>query len=180
MRILVSPASKHGSTAEIGRAIARRVRSHGIDVDVTQPENVRDVSPYDGFVIGSALYMGTWTAPARHFVDEFGDQLASRPTWLFSSGPVGESKPDQPLREGVVDGLMTATDARGHELFGGRMELARLSRTDRFVARWVGAADGDDRDWEAIDVWADTVATALLADDESATDRPRPVTGANQ
>ena len=165
MRVLVSPASKHGGTAEIGRRIAAVLRDAGIDVDVTQPEDIHDLNPYVGHIVGSALYMGSWLPAAERFVDEHRYGLRRKPTWLFSSGPLGESKPDEPIHPEVLDQLMAATDASEHRLFSGRLELSRLGRRERFVARWVGAEDGDHREWDDIDAWTRSIAQTLLSGD---------------
>lgn len=168
LRVLVSPASKHGGTAEIGRRIARVLRDNGIDVDVTQPEDIHDVTPYAGYIIGSALYMGSWLPATQHFVDEHRDGLRLKPTWLFSSGPLGEAKPEEPIHPDVRDALMSASNACEHRLFSGRLELSRLGRRDRFVARWVGAKDGDYREWDDIDAWTRSIAEAFRASDVAA------------
>lgn len=167
MRVLVSPASKHGGTAQIGRAIATTLRDNGVDVDVTQPEDIVDVTPYAGFVIGSALYMGSWLPAASHFVEEFGDGLRRRPTWLFSSGPLGEAKPEEPVSPSLIERLTELSGAVEHRLFSGRLELERLSRSERFIARWVGAEDGDYREWDEIESWATAIATAVKESSEA-------------
>ena len=89
MKVLVTAASKHGATAEIADAIAGKFRESAIDVEIHAPDAVDDVVPYDAVVIGSAVYAGHWLEPARRFVDRHATALASRPTWLFSSGPIG-------------------------------------------------------------------------------------------
>lgn len=164
MRVLVSPASKHGGTAEIGRFIARKLRENGLDVDVTQPEDIHDLTPYAGFVMGSALYFGSWLPQAERFVDDHSRGLTRRPTWLFSSGPLGSNKPDEPIDEDRVEHLLAVTGARGHRLFGGRLESDRLSRPERFVARWVGLDDCDHRDWDEIGQWTNAIAATLQAE----------------
>jgi len=161
MRVLISPASKHGGTAEIGRRIARILRDSGIDVDVTQPEDIYDLDRYAGFVIGSALYMGSWLPAAREFVDEHREGLRLKPTWLFSSGPLGATKPKEPIEPDLLASLIESSGALSHQLFGGRMELDRLSRTERFIAQWVGVKDGDHREWDHIDRWAGDIAEEL-------------------
>lgn len=161
MRVLVVPASKHGGTAEIGRALATRLRAKGFDVDVSQPEHVFDLTPYGAFVIGSGLYMGKWLDQATHLVDEHHNALAEKPTWLFSSGPLGPAKPEEPIRPEIVERLLSDTRAREHRMFGGRLNLERLGRTERFIAKWVGAADGDYREWDEVKSWADAIAADL-------------------
>lgn len=161
MRILVCPASKMGGTAEIGRAIARQLRESGIDVDVSQPENVPDVSLYQGFVIGSALYMGDWLPQGRRFIDRFGPELQARPTWLFSSGPLGIGHPEEPISPETVTELLEQSGAVEHRLFGGRLVYDQLGRKDRFLAKWVRAPEGDYREWADIEQWVVEIATRL-------------------
>ena len=163
MRLLVIPGSKNGGTAEIGRAIAQELRSHGLDVDVSQPDHIHNLAPYAGFVIGSAIYMGEWLPASTEFVAQNVGVISERPTWLFSSGPVGEAQPREPMQRGVVARLIEMTGALGHRMFGGRLDLERLSRSDAFVARWVGAEDGDDRDWDEISTWSSAIADHLLS-----------------
>ncbi len=165
MRVLIIPASKHGGTAEIGRTIATTLREAGLDVDVSQPEHMFDLSPYGAHIVGSGLYMGNWLQKATAFVDEHGEALAQRPTWLFSSGPLGPAKPEEPIRSDVVDHLMATSGAIEHRLFGGKLVLDHLGRTDRFVAKWVGAVDGDYREWDEIDAWATSIVKALKPPD---------------
>lgn len=163
MRVLIVPASRHGSTAEIGRAIADSIRAEGIAADVSQPEYVFDLKPYAGHIIGSALYLGTWLDSALEFVNEHAAAIRRQPTWLFSSGPLGEARPEEPIHPELIERLMATTEAREHRLFDGRLDIERLSRTERFVARWVGAEDGDYRDWDEIDRWSRGIAKTLLA-----------------
>ncbi|HKO32555.1 MAG TPA: flavodoxin domain-containing protein, partial [Candidatus Limnocylindria bacterium] len=88
MRALVTVSSKHGGTEGIGRAIAEVLESAGIDVHLIPPAGVGSLDEYDVVVVGSALYMGRWMAPARDFVQGHADALRRRPVWLFASGPV--------------------------------------------------------------------------------------------
>lgn len=161
MRVLVMPASKHGATAEIGRAITKTMREAGIDVDVAQPDHMHDLTVYRGFVLGSALYLGKWLPAATRFIRRFDAEIRSHPTWLFSSGPLGEGHPDVPIMPEVLADLMARTDAVEHRLFAGRLELDRLRGTDRFLAKWVGAPEGDYRPWPEIEAWAAAIAEQL-------------------
>lgn len=161
MRVLVSPASKHGGTAQIGRAMASTLRQQGIDVDVTQPEDIVDLSWYSGFILGSGLYLGSWLPAATHFVDEYRDGIRQKPTWLFSSGPLGEATPKEPIDPDKVDHLVELTGAVEHRVFGGRLVTEHLNRTERFIARWVGATDSDHRPWDEIEQWTTSIAAQL-------------------
>jgi menaquinone-dependent protoporphyrinogen oxidase len=91
--VLVSAASGHGSTCEIARVIGQTLFNDNIAVDMIPPAAVDSIEDYDAVILGSAVYEGHWMAPAKGFAIRFNDQLATRPVWLFSSGPVGAPSP---------------------------------------------------------------------------------------
>jgi menaquinone-dependent protoporphyrinogen oxidase len=165
MTVLVAAAGAHGATAEIADWIGAGLAANGVDVDVRKLEDVDDLERYDAFVLGSAVYLGQWVKTARSFVDEHAGDLAGRPTWLFSSGPiVGDPPPpDDPaaMRAGLVEKLVETTHARGHKLFGGKLDKTQLNWCERVAVRCAHASEGDHRDRGAADEWAATIAREL-------------------
>jgi menaquinone-dependent protoporphyrinogen oxidase len=163
MKILITVASKHGSTGGIGEIIAGVLRDAGSEVTATTPEQVTDVGPYDAVVVGSGVYAGRWLAPARRFVERFAGELGRRPVWLFSSGPIG----DPPVPEGDAPETVTLAErvgARGHRSFAGRLDRGQLGFVERTITKAIKAPEGDFRDWEEIRSWADTIAATLTAE----------------
>jgi menaquinone-dependent protoporphyrinogen oxidase len=161
MKVLVAVASKHGATEEIARAIGRWLERHELEVDVRKAEDVADLDPYGAVVLGSAVYMGRWLEPARAFAERHAADLATRPTWLFSSGPLGAPPTPDPDKAVQIDELMALTRARDHRIFPGRLDRRLLSLPARAVVRTVHAPYGDFRDWAAIGDWADGIGDAL-------------------
>jgi menaquinone-dependent protoporphyrinogen oxidase len=163
LRALVAVASRHGSTREIAEAIAGTLRDEGLDVVVSDSADVTDVSGYDAVVLGSAVYVGRWLEPARALVDEHGDELAARPTWLFSSGPIGD--PPKPEAEDAVQisEIAERVSARDHRLFAGKLDRSTLGFGERAVVLAFRAPEGDFRDWDEIAGWARGIAAALRA-----------------
>jgi menaquinone-dependent protoporphyrinogen oxidase len=160
MRVLVTAASKYGATAEIASAIGRVLADRGIDAVVLPPEDVGSVDEYDAVVLGSGVYAGHWMKAARELVDRSGESIASRPVWLFSSGPVGD--PPKPQEEAVdVAAIMETTRAREHHVFVGKIEKKQLSFGDKAIAVAFRVQDGDYRDWDEIRSWASGIADAL-------------------
>jgi menaquinone-dependent protoporphyrinogen oxidase len=162
MRVLVTYATRHASTAEIAEAIGHVLSTMAVadTVDVLPVEDVDDVEDYDAVLLGSAIYDGRWLKPARHFVRANSEQLANRPVWLFSSGPIG--KPPTPDTEAVeVTALAELIQARGHKLFAGHLRLAELRLAERSTVRQAHAIEGDYRDWDTIRAWAVDVAACL-------------------
>jgi menaquinone-dependent protoporphyrinogen oxidase len=160
MRILVTVASKHGATGQIGEIVAGVLRDAGHEVDSLIPEAARNVSSYDAVVLGSAVYAGRWLEPARTFVERHAAELATREVWIFSSGPLGD--PPMPAGESL-DAVEVAAraGARGHRTFAGRLDRSQLGFMERTATRALKAPEGDFRDFEAIRTWADEIAAAL-------------------
>jgi menaquinone-dependent protoporphyrinogen oxidase len=160
MRILVSVGSKHGATAEIGRAIADVLVNQGVETMIAAPEDVMNLDPYDGVILGSSVYAGHWTADARDLVDRCSPQFAGRFVWLFSSGPIGD--PPKPEEDPVdVAPIMETTGARSHVVFAGKLDRKLLSFGERAIVTAFRAPDGDFRDWDEISGWATQIAEEL-------------------
>lgn len=160
MHVLVSAASKHGSTAEIAQAIAAQLNDRGLTASVIEPDDVTDLQAFDAVVLGSAVYAGRWVASARDLAERIARCHTKPAVWLFSSGPIGAP----PKPEGVppeVEGLMEATAAVGHEVFVGRLDKADLGLAERTIVKMLRAPEGDFRDWDAIRAWADAIAVRL-------------------
>jgi menaquinone-dependent protoporphyrinogen oxidase len=165
LKVLVTAASMHGATAGIAQAIGQALCERGLAATVVPPEEVRTVDGYDAVIIGSAVYTGHWLDPAKDLVNRFGDGLAARPVWLFSSGPVGNpaGKLAQAMGQDPVDlaAIRAATHARDHRMFAGKLDRRHLSRPQRAALLLFRGLGGDFRDWAAISGWANDIAAQL-------------------
>jgi menaquinone-dependent protoporphyrinogen oxidase len=166
MKVLVTVASRHGSTREIAQVIAGELRAAGVEPDLREVETIGALDGYDAAVIGSAVYAGQWLLEARQFVERNREQLSKLPVWLFSSGPIG-ADPWPPGDPPGVAELTRSIGARGHAVFSGKLDSHTLGFAERLIARVVHAPAGDFRNWEAIRAWtraigADVAAQQLL------------------
>ena len=174
MTVLVAYASRHGATQGIAERIAERLRADGIDAEARPAATVHDASRYDAFVVGGAAYMFHWLKDAQAFVKHNRALLAGRPTWLFSSGPLGTDTVDKEGRDVLevsvpreFPGLREMVDPRDARVFFGAVDPAAgpIGLAERFVSLLPAARDalpkGDFRDWAAIDAWADEIAGSL-------------------
>lgn len=175
MRVLVAYASRHGTTGEIAARIADRLRQAKLEADCVSVSDAPLVASYEAFVIGSAVYIGSWEKAAVVFVDAHRAVLSAHPTWLFSSGPLGTdpktASGDDKLAGAVTPeklaALTDAVHARGHKVFYGALHPERLGFGPRLM-RLLPAGrklleEGDFRDWAAIEEWADGIAAALVS-----------------
>ncbi|MFE5672111.1 flavodoxin domain-containing protein [Agromyces sp. NPDC056523] len=174
MKVLVAYASKYGATEGIARRIGETLTTRGLDVVVAACKTVNDASGYDAFVVGSAVYEFNWRKAARKFVERNAEVLASKPTWLFASGPLGaedvHKDGNHALKDSAPKQFAKYEDLvhpRGTTVFRGAYDHDKVSRGDRFVAWLPGVRDlmdeGDFREWDVIDAWATDIADELEA-----------------
>jgi menaquinone-dependent protoporphyrinogen oxidase len=166
-RILVTASSRYGATTGIARAIGEALARHNLTAVVLAPEEVGSIEEYDAVILGSAVYGGHWLDPAKVLVSRSAAALAARPVWLFSSGPVGDParKLVQSMGQDPVDlpGILTATQARGHRTFAGKLDRKHLGFTQRVPLLLFRGLEGDFRDWAGIRDWAGGIAGQLTS-----------------
>lgn len=160
MKVLVSAASRHGATAEIARTIRDTLMEAGLEAEVLPPDAVTTLDGYDAAVLGSGIYVGHWMDAAKNLADRHGAALATRPVWLFSSGPLGN--PPEPEEDPVdIAEIMEATHAREHRLFAGKVDKAVLGLGERVILDADRVPEGDFRSWDDVREWARGIAAAL-------------------
>ena len=65
-RILVTYATRAGSTAEVAAACAETLAARGYAVDVKPVKEKTQLTGYSAVVLGSAIRMGDWLPEADH------------------------------------------------------------------------------------------------------------------
>jgi menaquinone-dependent protoporphyrinogen oxidase len=169
MKVLVTAASRHGSTAEIASIIASVLEASDVTAEALAPEAVTSVAGYDAVILGSAVYAGQWLEPARTFVTRHADDLATRPVFLFSSGPLGYPlrHPTEPADAIAVE---LRTGAMDLQVFPGRLNGRDLSLPERLSAMKTHAPFGDFRPWDDILDWTKEIARYLHEESTTAVD----------
>lgn len=161
-RILVTYGSRMGSTAQIASAIADVLRTRGFVVTLLPAQQVHSVAPYDGVVLGSAIYAGRWRREAVALLARERIGLKRRRVWLFQSGVsmIGPD-PDANPTPKLVTALAAEVDAPIPVTFAGCLIPATAKGLlARLMARF-SPARGDHRDWDAIRAWANQIADQL-------------------
>lgn len=153
--LLVTYATKHGSTLEVAEAIARSLREQSLEVEVQPAASVRDLAPYAGVVLGGALYMGRLHTDARRFLRRHSKALEDLPLAVFAMGPLTT---DDAQVEGSWKQLRHAlsrvprVQPVSTAIFGGVVDPSQL----HFPFNHMPASDA--RNWERIDSWARELA----------------------
>ncbi len=173
MHVLVAYASRHGATQGIAERIAQTLRSAGLEAEALPAASVKSLTGYDAFVIGSAAYMFRWLKEASTLVRRNRAVMATKPVWLFSSGPVGGETDAKGRDQRVaavpkdITEMTKAVNARDHHVFFGAYWWDRkpIGLAERIVshvpAAREGMPEGDFRDWPEIQAWATGIARDL-------------------
>ena len=174
MNVLVAWASRHGATKGIAERVADTLRKRGLEVTLERADRVRRVDGYDAFVVGGCSYMFHWASECTAFIRRNELALSGRPTWLFSSGPLGTDLVDEKGRDVMVttrpkefDELAGRVHPRDQRIFFGAWDprAKPVGLAERFMGLMPAAKNalpaGDFRDWPAIDAWAEGIASDL-------------------
>jgi len=163
--VLIAYASKYGATAEIAEKIGEVLRQDGLTAEVNAADKVKELSPFQAVILGSAVYVGRWRKQAVKFLQANEKALAEKPVWIFSSGPSGEGDPVELLKgwriPEKIQPIVDRIQPRDVVVFHGNVDTGKLNFIERRMMKMVEAQTGDFRDWEAIQAWAKSIAEGL-------------------
>lgn len=168
-RILVTYASRTGSTAEVAEAIGKTLAEDDFQVDILPMEQVRDLSPYDAVVAGSAIRSSKWLPEAVQFILTHRRALEQRRFAMFTVCITMAMKNGQTYRSAVLNCVAPVRNLvrpLSEEVFAGRLDFARMPlNKDTLLFRLSTAFGlfprGDHRDWNAIRSWAQSLRPVL-------------------
>ena len=162
VKILVTYASNTGWTVGVAEAIGKTLAEDGAKVDVLPMRDVKDLSPYDAVVAGSAVNGGAWLPEAMQFVRGHQAELKRKPFAAFLVCMTLTMKSGEQYRSHVsswLDPVRALVRPVSEGLFAGGLDIRKIpSFSDRLKFRlsiWFGVwKEGDHRDWDAIRKWA--------------------------
>jgi menaquinone-dependent protoporphyrinogen oxidase len=185
MKVLVAFATRHGATRGIAERIASSLETDGLEVTVRDVGSVdgATLDHFDAFVLGAAAYTGHWLGDMTDFARRNVDLLATRPVYLFSSGPIGADRIDKMGRD-VLDlsrpsefkEFSQSIRPRDVRVFFGAFDP---TQTPIGLVEWIGSPflrlpavrkampTGDFRDWPTIEAWAHGIAAELTSSSQT-------------
>lgn len=158
-RILVTYATRAGSTVEVAAAVGETLSARGFAVDVKPVKDQPRLDDYQAVVMGSAIRMGNWLPEAVEFVKTNQQALNRMPVALFTVHMlnIGDDEQSRTKRLAYLNTVRPLLQKADEVYFTGKMDFSRLSFLDRLISGMVKAREQDRRDWDNIRNWAQTI-----------------------
>ncbi|ABX04342.1 flavodoxin domain-containing protein [Herpetosiphon sp.] len=165
--ILVTYASRGGSTMGVAKAIATVLTEQRLPVTLLPMQQVKHLNSYQAVVAGSPIHKNRWLPEALAFVKEHQIGLRTKPfaAFLTCLALAMTNQPAKTLND-VAQWLQPVrhfVQPCSEGLFAGVLDLSKISLGYRLlfrgamtVRRW---REGDYRNWHAIEAWAATLPT---------------------
>ena len=168
-RILVTYASRTGTTAGVAEAIGNSLAANGARVDVLPMSAVKDLAAYRAVVAGSAIRASKWLPEALEFVGKNQAVLSKVPFAMFTVCITMAMANGENYRSGVaswVQPVRALVHPVSEGYFGGMLDFNKLPNNfDTIKLRAMVTLGvfprGDRRDWQAIRAWAESLKPQL-------------------
>ena len=164
--VLVTWATRYGSTEEVAHTIADDLLKQGLAVNAQPISAVTSLERYDAIVIGCALYMMRLHKDARRFLSRHRDELLRRPVGVFVLGPLHAdakefAEAEKQMKKELAKFPWFAPVAQ--QVVGGRFDPDRLGLPFSLIPPLRKMPASDARDWTSIHAWAGTLPAVLQA-----------------
>ena len=158
-RILVTYATKAGSTAEIAAKIGEHLSARGFAVDVINVKSKPDPKDYQAVILGSCIRMGGWLPEMLDYIKVNQLTLNAMQAALFTVHMLnaGDDETSKAARTAYMDKVRALMPGTEEIYFLGAMDYSKLSMLDRFISKMVKSVESDQRDWDKIKNWSDAL-----------------------
>jgi menaquinone-dependent protoporphyrinogen oxidase len=168
-RVLVTYATRGGSTAGVAEAIAQVLAEDGWSVERQPMDEVKDVATYDAVVAGSAIHGKQWLPEAMAFLEANQAALRRRPCAIFlvcMTLAMRDAEKHRPMVAEFHAPVRALVHPVSEAQFAGALDLSKISsfwaRFGFRISVWTGVwKEGDHRDWDAIRAWAHSISPLL-------------------
>jgi len=162
--VLVTYATRYGSTEEVALAVAQTLREGGVAVETQPARSVQTLERYGAIVLGVPIYMGRFHKDARRFLSAYRNALTKMPVALFALGPLQTGEKD-------FAGAWTQLNKElakhpwfypvSPQMFGGKFDPLKLDFPFSLIPPIRKLPASDARDWAAIRAWANDLVSEL-------------------
>lgn len=168
-KILVTYASRTGSTAGVAEAIGKNLANEGETVDVLPMQEVSDLTQYKVVIAGSAIQSQRWLPEAIQFIKTYQKILSSKPFGIFSVCMTLAMPNGEKYRSGMVkwlDPVRQLVKPIDEGYFAGVLDISKIPGLSnrikfRLSVKFGIWKPGDHRNWNAINDWAKNLKIVL-------------------
>ncbi len=164
-KVLVTYATKYGSTKDVAEKIGETMRGKGDDVDILSVSDAGAIYGYDKIVFGAALYAGNISGPAKKFLTRNQAALSAKPVSFFVLGPINRDAKDMTGAEEQMAKVLAKFawfKPAASKVFVGKFDASMLKWPLSLLTKakgtpLYGETARDERDWDDIQTWAESV-----------------------
>lgn len=161
--VLVTYATRYGSTKEVAQKIAENLQIKGRTVDVIACSEVFSLENYQFIIIGAPFYIGKMLKDAKSFMNKFQNELPTKKIAFFALGPLRKEEKDMADTKSQLEAELKKfpwVKPISLEMFGGKYDPDNLNFMDEFLTKpsaspLHGLEAIDIRNWDAISKWAE-------------------------
>lgn len=159
-KILITYASRAGSTAEIAARLGETLAGRGFRVDVIPVKTNPSLNGYDAVILGSAVRMANWLPEMVDFIKGHQPELSQMPAALFTVHMLNleDDEASRTARLAYLNSVRPLLNPIDAAFFAGKIDLESLSFMDRLMVKMVKPPIGDLRDWDKIQAWSSVIS----------------------
>lgn len=172
-KILVTYASRTGTTTGVAEEIKNVLSSMGFSVDLLPIEKVSSTEQYGVIIAGSPIQSAGWLPEALAFLEKNKDELRKKQFATFQVCMTLAMKNPSKYLNTIRDWLEPVRriiKPFSEGIFAGRLNIKEIPSADRMKFRisvllgvW---KEGDHRNWEEIRLWAEQAGEYIMKNDQ--------------
>lgn len=157
--VIVTYATRAGSTMEIARTIALELEKRSFTVDICPIKQVNSLEGYSHVVIGSAIRMGSPLPEVTRFIKEHQSELSGIPLACFAVylQNDGDDEASRKARLAYLEPIRNQLRITHEAFFTGVYDPEKVSYIERLMGKTVQTPVGDFRDWATIKDWGQAI-----------------------
>ncbi len=159
IRMLVTYASKCGSTGEIAAVLGEELSKGGFAVDIFPVDEIQTLKPYEFVVLGTALRFEKPLNEMMNFISKYKRDISDKKIAYFSTGVYmrDPSIENQNKTRKMLEPLkVSLPEPVSEAMFAGKVDYKKIAPFWRFLISMDSSGlmrEGDWRDWQVIRTW---------------------------
>lgn len=162
-KVLITYASKTGSTKEVAEFISEKLINSGFETLVMNVNKVKNVKLFDAVILGTPLRLEKPLHESISFAQKYSRDLKNVPLAFFALGVSMKDQTDEGKQKSLE--LLNPLLSKIPEpfeigLFGGKVDHKKLPWVWRFLAKKDDSGlmvEGDWRNWAEIESWVENI-----------------------